>query len=176
MIATVCDWLGQWGLELGEAEIEQIRLLAWWGVGMATLSLLGALVFVPIVVSRLPPDYFVWNRSSHFVPWTGGPIRWLLRLLKNLLGALLLVLGLVLLLLPGQGLLTLIIGLVLIEFPGKRYVECKIVQRPRVLAALNWMRTRAGKPVFLTDQIANRSQHCKEEKRCSDSVTNRTSD
>jgi hypothetical protein len=53
--------------------------------------------------------------------------------------------GLVLLVLPGQGLLTMLAGLVLLDLPGKRAFERRVVARPRVLSALNWLRARAGR-------------------------------
>ena len=68
--------------------------------------------------------------------------------MKNLLGALLVVLGLVMLVTPGQGLLTLLAGLLLMNFPGKYRLECWVVLRPGVLRALNWLRGRGGQPPF----------------------------
>ncbi len=68
----------------------------------------------------------------------------LLGFAKNLLGGVLVVLGLVMLLTPGQGLLTLLIGLMLMNFPGKYRLERWLVTRPGVLRALNWLRARQG--------------------------------
>jgi len=42
---------------------------------------------------------------------------------KNLLGVLLFMLGLIMLVTPGQGILTLLFGLMLMNFPGKYRVE-----------------------------------------------------
>ena len=57
--------------------------------------------------------------------------------------------GLILLVLPGQGLLTILIGLLLLDFPGKRAVELKLVRRPGIAAFLNRMRARHGRPPFV---------------------------
>lgn len=153
-LATIGEWLGNWGLELESIDTEQLGLIAWWGSGLAMLSLLGVLVFVPMVVARLPADYFLKERSKVYrsVSPLWAPIYWVGRVIKNLLGALLLVLGVILLFLPGQGLLTIIIGLVLMEFPGKHRLESKIAQRPRILATLNWMRNRSGRSPFASEQ------------------------
>jgi len=71
-----------------------------------------------------------------------------LGLLKNLLGALLVVMGLVMLVTPGQGLLTLLAGLLLMNFPGKYRMERWLVLRPGVMRALNWLRQRQGHAPF----------------------------
>ena len=65
--------------------------------------------------------------------------------MKNILGILLLLVGIVLLFIPGQGLLTIFTGLMLINFPGKRRLELYIVRKNTILRAINWIRTRAGK-------------------------------
>jgi hypothetical protein len=103
------------------------------------------------VVTRLPQDYFareervVWRDSSD------EPVLALvLGLLKNLLGFLLVVLGLIMLVTPGQGLLTLLIGLMLMNFPGKYQLERWLVSRPGVMRGLNWLRQRGGQEPFDT--------------------------
>ncbi len=70
------------------------------------------------------------------------------RLAKNALGLVLVVVGLLLSLpgVPGQGVLTMLIGLMLLDFPGKRALERKLVARPRVLESMNRMRAWLGKP------------------------------
>ena len=49
---------------------------------------------------------------------------------------------------PGQGLLTILIGLILLDFPGKRGLERRLVSRPSVLAAINRLRARFGRPAM----------------------------
>jgi hypothetical protein len=64
---------------------------------------------------------------------------------KNLLGAVLIVAGLLMLVVPGQGLLTIAVGLALTDFPGKFRLERWIVKRPSVWRTINWLRRRAGR-------------------------------
>jgi hypothetical protein len=40
-------------------------------------------------------------------------------------------------------------GLSLIDFPKKRALEAKIILRPKVLAAINWLRRKRGRPDLL---------------------------
>ncbi len=72
----------------------------------------------------------------------------LLGVAKNILGGLLVVMGVVMLFTPGQGLLTILIGLLLLNFPGKYRLERWLVLRPGVLRGLNWLRQRRGHRPF----------------------------
>ena len=65
---------------------------------------------------------------------------------KNLLGYILLLGGVLMLFLPGQGILTMVVGLLLIDYPGKFALEKKIVRTPTVFKGLNWLRSKANKP------------------------------
>jgi hypothetical protein len=65
--------------------------------------------------------------------------------MKNVLGILLVALGGLFLVTPGQGLLTVLAGLVLINFPGKRALELWIIRFPLVLRAVNWLRGKRGR-------------------------------
>ena len=64
---------------------------------------------------------------------------------KNILGLAMLISGLLLLILPGQGVLTMIIGLLLIDYPGKFKLEQKIISIPSVFRGLNWFRAKSKK-------------------------------
>ena len=70
-------------------------------------------------------------------------------MLKNLFGVILLLGGMAMLVLPGQGILTILIGLSLLDFPGKRALERRIVGRPLVLQAINRIRRKFNKSPLL---------------------------
>jgi hypothetical protein len=72
-------------------------------------------------------------------------VRWIIKLVKNLLGVVFILLGLAMLVLPGQGLLTLLIGVLLLNFPGKYRFERWLIQRPSIFRAVAWLRQRAGR-------------------------------
>ena len=114
-------------------------------VSVATFLL--SLAVVPLLVIRMPTDYFAQSkpppssfRGRHPV------IRWTVRLVKNLLGVTLVAGGLAMVLLPGQGLITILIGMTLVDFPGKRRLETWLVSRHRIARSLNWIRRKAGRP------------------------------
>jgi UPF0716 family protein affecting phage T7 exclusion len=73
---------------------------------------------------------------------------------KNLLGAVLVVVGIVLSLpgVPGQGLLTVLVGVLLLDVPGKRRLELAIVRRPAVLRTINRLRRRFGRKPLQVDE------------------------
>ena len=65
---------------------------------------------------------------------------------KNIVGLTLVIGGLLMLVLPGQGLLTVVTGLLLVNYPGKYKLEQKLVSIPSIYKALNWIRFKAKKP------------------------------
>ena len=121
--------------------------LLWWLGALSVVTCLGTLVLLPLVVARLPADYFTHARhSTHRRHAQERGSRLLGRLGKNLLGLLVVLAGVAMLLLPGQGILTIAIGLLLLDVPGKWRLEQRLVQQPAVWRALNWMRTKAHQP------------------------------
>ena len=117
------------------------------------LTFVGTLVLVPILVVRLPAGYFAHQGRRQ--PWlTVNPLfRILLVLGKNVFGIILLLAGVLMLVLPGQGILTILIGMTLIDFPGKFYFERWLVTRKPVLQSVNWLRRRAGRSPFLIPKL-----------------------
>jgi hypothetical protein len=118
-----------------------------WLFALSIGSLVITLLLLPVIVVRLPPDYFVGERPKS----AAGRGSWIVRVGKNVLGVVFLLAGLAMIVLPGQGLLTVLIGLLLVDFPGKRKLERKFVRRPRILKFLNKMRSKRGKPPLVVD-------------------------
>jgi hypothetical protein len=110
--------------------------------GFSLALCFGSVVVVSWSVCRLPEDYLVTNQAW---PRVHGWAR-VGRFLRNLLALLVLLVGVLLLVLPGQGLLTILAGCLLLDAPGKRRLELRLMQRPRVLAAINKLRQRRGRP------------------------------
>lgn len=117
--------------------------------GLVIFSLvgfIGTLLLVPYIVTRIPDDYFT-TEHRHKTPWAEHhpAIRLTLITLKNILGYIFIVMGIAMLVLPGQGLLTIVIGVMMLDFPGKYYWERWLVSRPAILKSINWLRRRAGR-------------------------------
>lgn len=121
----------------------------WLAIGV--ISLLLTLVALPVVVIRLPADYFVRRDRVTVAEISAHPaIVMLGNALKNVIGISLIVFGAVMLFIPGQGLLTMLIGLMLVNFPGKYHLEQKLIRRRAVLHTLNRIRKRAGREPLIT--------------------------
>ncbi len=118
-----------------------------WGAGLFVVSLVVSVVAAIVVLLRLPPTYFSTPEPPPF--WPGRPEwMWLLgRGGKNLLGCMLVALGVLMSLpgVPGQGLLTILIGLVLLDVPGKRRIELRLVRVRTIFRGINRLRVRFGR-------------------------------
>ena len=100
---------------------------------------------VPLFVILLPHDYFInEEKVKHFYKLP-VPILTVLIILKNILGIIFILTGVILLVLPGQGLLTILLGVLLLDFPYKRNVEKKVIGEAHILNGINWMRKKFGK-------------------------------
>ncbi len=120
--------------------------ILWALIGVSAFTLVASLFLVPWMIVRIPVDYFD-PMSVHEHPFADHhpAVRLLLVVGKNLLGVFFVLLGVLMLVLPGQGLLTILAGLVLIDFPGRRRALEWIVSHQPVLRSLNWIRERAGR-------------------------------
>jgi len=65
---------------------------------------------------------------------------------KNVVGAVFVFAGFLMLFLPGQGVLTMLIGISMLDFPGKRKIEATLIGQPTVLSVINGMRQKFNKP------------------------------
>src|SRR5262245_22864502 len=107
-----------------------------WGVLLFVVSFVGSLILAVFVLVKLPATYFADHHPRAFAWAERYPAwRWSALAAKNLLGVVLVILGILLSLpgIPGQGILTILIGVMLLNFPGKRRLEKKLVSRPKVL-------------------------------------------
>ncbi len=116
-----------------------------WGVGVTSAVLfLGTLIVVPLLLTGMPADYFLHDPKDRVDSWAGrhAATRISLRLLKNTLGAVFVVLGISMLVLPGQGILTILVGIALLDLPGKRKLEVALLRRNGVYRAVDWLRRK----------------------------------
>ncbi len=134
---------------LGEmmAWIQTHQALTFWLASLSFAIFVGSIMLMPLFVALIPEDYFTdpkrhENRLRRHHPM----VYFALRGLKNLLGWALVLIGLIMLVLPGQGLLTILVGLLLSDFPGKYALERRLASNPRILGAINWLRKREGHP------------------------------
>jgi hypothetical protein len=110
------------------------------------------LALVSFILVRLPADYFC-EKHQEFLADKSAAIRWAAIIGKNLLGIILVAVGIVLSIpgVPGQGILTILLGIMLLDFPGRRGLERKLISRPQVLNSVNKLRAKFGKPELVLD-------------------------
>lgn len=123
-------------------------------VVLFVVSFVGSLAVVSWVLVKLPVTYFQPTHERDFLVNHHRAVRWSGMILKNLIGFILVVLGILMSVpgVPGQGVLTILLGIMLLDFPGKRNFEYKLVSRPRVLQAINGLRRKFGKPPLVLDE------------------------
>jgi hypothetical protein len=127
-----------------------ITLLA--GVSLATFVI--SLLLLPLVVARLPRECFLKLQDPSTPKRETNPFRILLLVLRNVLGMILLIAGIVMLFLPGQGLLTMLLGILLLSIPGKAKLVLRLTASPAIRTGLDWLRQKSGKPPFLWPQAS----------------------
>ena len=121
-----------------------------WMLGIASAAMLViSAMLIPYLIVRLPADFYAENNHRRRLFQDRPIVRCLFLTVKNTIGALLLVAGILMLVLPGQGILTILAALALLDFPGKRKLEMSILHRPTVMKSINWLRKRAGREPLL---------------------------
>ncbi len=104
-----------------------------------------SIAFLPWLASTLPVDYFCEEREQP-VATKRSAWKYPKAILRNAIGIILIILGIAMLVLPGQGVLTIVAGIALTDFPGKRKLELWLIRKPKFSALLNWLRAKRGKP------------------------------
>lgn len=117
------------------------------------LTFSASLAIVSVVLVKLPATYFKRSNNKKFLANRPPIIRWLAIVGKNLLGFVLVVVGILLSLpgVPGQGMLTILLGVMLLDFPGRPRFEHWLVSRPKILQAINKLRHRFSKPALVLE-------------------------
>lgn len=120
---------------------------AHWFISLSVIGFVLGILLLPVMVTQIPVDYFSHNARHRLIKDSRHPLmRALVISIKNLLGAILLLVGFIMLFIPGQGLLTLFVGLMVMDYPGKFQFEAWLIRRPHVLSAINWLREKYKRP------------------------------
>jgi len=132
--------------------IKSHEAILWWLTAISIVTFVVSLILVPFLIVQIPSDYFTRRRHHRKLRAHQHPlVRGMLVISKNLLGYILVVAGILMLMLPGQGVLTILIGITLIDFPGKYALERWIVSHGSVLRSINWIRRQAGRPPLVLE-------------------------
>lgn len=124
-----------------------------WFLGLGSIVLFVATaLLIPWLIVLLPKDFFAQLPAK---PFSGRHpvVAFLIIIFRNVVGAVLLPAGIIMLFTPGQGLLTILIALALIDFPGKHALLMRMISNPRLFGAANRIRRWAGKAEFLPAEL-----------------------
>jgi hypothetical protein len=124
---------------------EAYRSLIIWFGSISLFIFLFSLLTIKWLVALIPEDYFINKRVSKIR--SINPLLWYIFLIiKNIIGYSLILGGIMMLVLPGQGIFTIIIGLMLSNYPGKYSIERRFIAIPSILKSINWLRRKSNKP------------------------------
>lgn len=121
------------------------------GLGAFVGSIVFNIIVIAIVFVKIPANYFSSHYKDDFLPGSAWHTRYGALLLKNIAGIIMILIGIVALIGPGQGILSILTGLILLDIPGKRPLEARIINRPTLLNAANRLRARYNKPPLELD-------------------------
>ena len=114
--------------------------------GLSTIFFLLSLMGLSWLISIIPHNYFVDKKRVSLIK-VKNPLMWLpIIIIKNSIGLVLILFGILMLILPGQGVLTIITGLIFLDYPGKFRFERSLVRNKLILNSMNWIRRKLDKP------------------------------
>lgn len=114
---------------------------------VSIVALVASIILLACTVAVMPHDYFAraTHPPSRFAAH-GRHVRVTVQLIRNALAGVLILAGLAMLVLPGQGLLTILVGVIVADFHRKRDAELWLVRHAHVFAALNFLRATLRRP------------------------------
>ncbi|MBU2924791.1 PGPGW domain-containing protein [Colwellia sp. 1_MG-2023] len=123
-----------------------------------TFASIAYFMAITYIITQMDSQYFIRkefpndiaNKKKQLTSMSRS-ITYVISLAKVMIGIVLIVSGLVMLVLPGQGIITLLIGLSLVPLPGKNKIEKNLLARKSVQHSLNWIRVKANKAPFIFD-------------------------
>ena len=123
----------------------------WWLAIASIISFVGTLALIPVLVVRIPEDYFAKTKRHRWEPWAHQHpvIRWTLLIAKNIVGYIFITLG-------RKEILEVHMKTIKTEknmgirFFGEFLIERWVVTRGPVLTTINRLRHRAGHAPLIT--------------------------
>ena len=139
IIGEYISWMAEW-IQIHEA-------LFWWVGVLSLIMFAGSLGALALMVVKLPAEHFVREYERRpIIPIKNPAARICYQVVKNGVGIFFIAAGLVMLVLPGQGLIALVLGISLTDFPGRHGLVRAIVRRKKVLRSMNWLRKKFDRP------------------------------
>lgn len=121
------------------------------GISFTVITIIASYGLIVIGMIKIPANYFSSTYVKEIKHDEHFTLRWTMFIVKNVIGFLLIIAGIIMIFTPGPGVPTILLGLMMMDVPGKRPLEAKLIQRPMVLSAVNELRARYNKPPLVMD-------------------------
>ena len=144
LFSGIWDWLRQFWESLTWYKIA-------WALLFSIVAMIASYGLIVIGMIKIPADYFSSTYVKEIEHDKHFTLRWTAFIVKNVVGFLLIIAGIVMIFTPGPGVPTILLGLIMMDIPGKRPLEAKLIQRPLVLSAVNDLRSKYNKPPLIMD-------------------------
>lgn len=129
----------------GQSSSINVSAILIWITVLSLLTFVLSLLFLPYLIRKLPSDYFL-KLSNEQPKAFGYDIKIIfLYLVRNIFGIFLLLSGIAMLFLPGQGLVTIFISLLLLDFPLKKRIISYLIHIKKVKQTIDWIRKKSDK-------------------------------
>lgn len=131
-------------IEISNNFLLTYKIYIFWLGTISFFIFIFSLISIKWLAAQIPTNYFIDRDDSEFKKTYR--FLWLISIIiKNLIGYTLIFGGVLMLVLPGQGLFTIFIGLILSNYPGKYRLERKLIAIPSILKTVNWLRKKSNK-------------------------------
>ena len=131
-------------IEISNNFLLTYKIYIFWLGTISFFIFIFSLISIKWLAAQIPTNYFIDRDDSEFKKTYR--FLWLISIIiKNLIGYTLIFGGVLMLVLPGQGLFTIFIGLILSNYPGKYRLERKLIAIPGILKTVNWLRKKSNK-------------------------------
>jgi hypothetical protein len=144
LLTGIWEWIVQFWESLTWGRIA-------WGLLFAIVTIIASYGLIIIGMIKIPADYFSSTYVKEIKNDEHFSIRWTVFIVKNIIGFLLVIAGVIMIFTPGPGVPTILLGLIMMDIPGKRPLEARLIQRPMVLSAVNDLRAKYKKPPLVMD-------------------------
>ena len=116
---------------------------ALWAALLALIAFVVSHIVVVILLLKVPEDCLLDRPKAALSPDRHPAVRWAILIAKNVLGMVLIVVGIVMGLpgVPGPGLVCVLLGVLLVSLPGKHRLARALLRHPAVLGTINRWRS-----------------------------------
>ncbi|MDB4494473.1 PGPGW domain-containing protein [bacterium] len=140
ILETTKDWASQYFI---------------WMVALSLMVFIVSLVIAWLMILRLPEDYLCRPDTTNCRETPQSPLSYFVRkIVFNSLGFILLMIGIIMLFTPGQGVLFILLGVTLMDLPYKHEMTQRLARRKGILSIINRIRRKSGKQALRTENPA----------------------